>query len=78
MSSALALIYSSRPLISSAVYPFWRTITPSGRIPSATSCPFSPLLSNYLSKLEAINMRDNYAAINDTTLTLNNELEITI
>lgn len=36
------------------------------------------LLSNYLSKLEAINMRDNYAAINDTTLTLNNELEITI
>ena len=36
------------------------------------------LLSNYLSKLEAINMRDKYAAINDTTLTLNNELEITI
>lgn len=36
------------------------------------------LLSNYLSKLEAINMRDNYAAINGTTLTLNNELEITI
>ena len=36
------------------------------------------LLSTYLSKLEAINMRDNYAAINDTTLTLNNELEITI
>jgi Arc/MetJ family transcription regulator len=36
------------------------------------------LLSSYLSKLEAINMRDNYAAINDTTLTLNNELEITI
>lgn len=36
------------------------------------------LLSNYLSKLEAINMRDNYAAISDTTLTLNNELEITI
>ena len=36
------------------------------------------LLSNYLSKLEAINMRDEYAAINGTTLTLNNELEITI
>ena len=36
------------------------------------------LLSSYLSKLEAKNMRDNYAAINDTTLTLNNELEITI
>lgn len=36
------------------------------------------LLSNYLSKLEAIRMRDEYAAINGTTLTLNNELEITI
>lgn len=36
------------------------------------------LLSNYLSKLEAINMRDNYAGISGTTLTLNNELEITI
>ena len=36
------------------------------------------LLSNYLSKLEAINMRDEYAAISGTTLTLNNELEITI
>lgn len=36
------------------------------------------LLSNYLTKLEAINMRDEYAAISGTTLTLNNELEITI
>ena len=36
------------------------------------------LLSNYLSKLEAIHMRDEYAAISGTTLTLNNELEITI
>lgn len=36
------------------------------------------LLSNYLSKLEANRMRDEYAAINGTTLTLNNELEITI
>lgn len=36
------------------------------------------LLSNYLSKLEAINMRDNYAGVSGTTLTLNNELEITI
>lgn len=36
------------------------------------------LLSNYLSKLEAIHMRDAYAAISGTTLTLNNELEITI
>ena len=36
------------------------------------------LLSNYLNKLEAIRMRDEYAAINGTTLTLNNELEITI
>ena len=36
------------------------------------------LLTNYLSKLEAINMRDEYAAINGTTLTLNNELEITL
>ena len=36
------------------------------------------LLSNYLSKLEAINMRDEYAVISGTTLTLNNELEITI
>ena len=36
------------------------------------------LLANYLTKLEAINMRDEYAAISGTTLTLNNELEITI
>lgn len=36
------------------------------------------LLSNYLSKLEAIHMRDEYAAISGTTLTLNNELEITL
>lgn len=36
------------------------------------------LLSNYLSKLEAIRMRNEYAAISGTTLTLNNELEITI
>lgn len=36
------------------------------------------LLSNYLSKLEANRMRDEYAAISGTTLTLNNELEITI
>ena len=36
------------------------------------------LLTNYLSKLEAIHMRDEYAAISGTTLTLNNELEITI
>lgn len=36
------------------------------------------LLSNYLNKLEAIRMRDEYAAISGTTLTLNNELEITI
>ena len=36
------------------------------------------LLTNYLSKLEAIHMRDGYAAISGTTLTLNNELEITI
>ena len=34
------------------------------------------LLSNYLSKLEANRMRDEYAAISGTTLTLNNELEI--
>lgn len=36
------------------------------------------LLSNYLSKLEAIRMRNEYAAISGTTLTLNNELEITL
>lgn len=36
------------------------------------------LLSNYLSKLEANRMRDEYAAISGTTLTLNNELEITL
>lgn len=36
------------------------------------------LLSNYLSKLEAIRMRNEYAVISGTTLTLNNELEITI
>lgn len=36
------------------------------------------LLTNYLSKLEAINMRDNYAGISGTTLILNSELEITI
>lgn len=36
------------------------------------------LLSNYLSKLEAIRMSNEYAAISGTTLTLNNELEITI
>mgnify|MGYP003500651419 FL=1 len=36
------------------------------------------LLSNYLSKLEAIHMRDEYSAISGTTLTLNNELEITL
>lgn len=36
------------------------------------------LLTNYLSKLEAINMRDNYSKVNNTTLILNNELEITI
>lgn len=36
------------------------------------------LLTNYLSKLEAINMRDNYSKVDNTTLILNNELEITI
>lgn len=36
------------------------------------------LLSNYLSKMEAINMRDNYSKIDGKTLILNNELEITI
>ena len=36
------------------------------------------LLANYLSKLEAINMRDNYSKVDNTTLILNNELEITI
>jgi hypothetical protein len=36
------------------------------------------LLEAYQTKLEAIRMRDEYAAINGTTLTLNNELEITI
>lgn len=36
------------------------------------------LLSNYLSRLEAIRMRNEYAVISGTTLTLNNELEITI
>ena len=36
------------------------------------------LLEAYLTKLNAIKMRDEYAAINGTTLTLNNELEITI
>lgn len=36
------------------------------------------LLSNYLSKLEAIRIRNEYAVISGTTLTLNNELEITI
>lgn len=36
------------------------------------------LLSSYLSKMEAINMRDNYSKIDGKTLILNNELEITI
>jgi hypothetical protein len=36
------------------------------------------LLTNYLSKLEAINMRDNYSKVDNTTLILNNELEITL
>lgn len=36
------------------------------------------LLINYLSKLEAINMRDNYSKVDNTTLILNNELEITL
>ena len=43
-----------------------------------TKAETNSLLTNYLSKLEAINMRDEYAAISGTTLTLNNELEITI
>ena len=36
------------------------------------------LLSNYLSKLEAINMRDNYTKVSGETLILNSEFEITI
>ena len=36
------------------------------------------LLTNYLTKLEALDERNKYAAISGTTLTLNNELEITI
>ena len=36
------------------------------------------LLTNYLSKLEAINMRDNYSKVDNTTLILNNELKITL
>lgn len=43
-----------------------------------TKAETNSLLTSYLSKLEAINMRDEYAAINGTTLTLNNELEITL
>ena len=34
------------------------------------------LLSNYLSKLEAINMRDNYSKVSGETLILNSEWDI--
>lgn len=36
------------------------------------------LLSSYLTKLEAVNMRDNYSKVSGDTLILNNELEITL
>lgn len=43
-----------------------------------TKAETNSLLSSYLSKMEAINMRDNYSKIDGKTLILNNELEITI
>lgn len=36
------------------------------------------LLEAYLKKLDAMSMRDNYSKVEDTTLILNSELEITI
>lgn len=36
------------------------------------------LLESYLSKMKAMEMRDNYSKVVDTTLILNNELGITI
>ncbi len=36
------------------------------------------LLESYLTKMKAIEMRDNYSKVVDTTLILNNELGITI
>lgn len=36
------------------------------------------LLEAYLKKLDAMSMRDNYAKVEDSTLILNSELEITI
>lgn len=36
------------------------------------------LLDSYLTKIKAIQMRDNYSKVEDTTLILNNELGITI
>lgn len=36
------------------------------------------LLDSYLTKIKAIQMRDNYSKVQDTTLILNNELGITI
>jgi len=43
-----------------------------------TKTEVNSLLSDYLTRLEAINIRNNYSRVNGETLILNNELEITI
>jgi hypothetical protein len=41
-----------------------------------TKTETNSLLESYLRKIEAIQMRDNYSRVENTTLVLNNELEI--
>lgn len=43
-----------------------------------TKAETNSLLESYLSKIEAIQMRDNYSRVDNTTLVLNNELEINL